>query len=85
VRFHKWPHAQSKGTMRVLVRRKDAKAEQGALRVMVPCLERDELELIRKLGVSGTRSSHRRRHGVSLLAALFDACVVLATHSRERE
>jgi hypothetical protein len=46
----------SKGAARVLVHRKDAKAEQGALRVMVPCLERVELEVIRQLGVSGTRS-----------------------------
>ena len=54
VSFHKWSHAQSKGAARVLVRRKDAKAKKGAMRVMVPCLERDELELIRQLGVSGT-------------------------------
>jgi hypothetical protein len=69
----------------VLVRRKDVKAEQGALRVMAPCLERAELELIRQLGVSGTRSSHGRRHGVSLLAAPLDACALLAPHPRERE
>ena len=85
MRFHKWPHAQSKGATRVLVCRKDAKEEKGALRVMAPCLERSELELIRQLGVSGMWSSHRRCHEVSLLDALLDACALVATHQRERE
>jgi hypothetical protein len=69
----------------VLVRRKDVKAEQGALRVMVPCLERDELKVMRQVGGSGTRSSRGRRHGGSLLAAPLDACALLAPHPRERE
>jgi hypothetical protein len=69
----------------VLVCRKDANAEKGALKVMVPCLERVELELIRQLGVSGMQSSHHQCHEVSLLAALLDACAVLATHLWERE
>jgi hypothetical protein len=79
------PHTQSKGTVRVLVHRKDAKVEQGALRVMAPCLERVELELIRQLRVSGTRSSHHWRNGVSLLASLVNTCALLAPHLGERE
>jgi hypothetical protein len=66
--------------MRVLAYQKDVKVEQGALRVTEPGLKQAKLELIRKLGVSGTRSSHCRRHKVWLLSASLDACALLAPH-----
>jgi hypothetical protein len=44
----------------VLVCQKDVKAEQGALRVMVPCLERAELKVMKQVGGSGTWSAPRR-------------------------
>jgi hypothetical protein len=61
------------------------KAEQGTLRVMAPCLEGDEVKVMRQVGESGTRSSHDRCHRGSLLAGSLDVCALLAPHPWERE
>jgi hypothetical protein len=63
-----------------LVHRRDGKAEQGALRVMAPCLMQGSLKVIKVAGGRGTRPSRGWRHGGSLLAAPLDACCPLSPH-----